>query len=58
METLSKQLVGLVLDHQTLRFHLDRNNEPIDEELEKKTFAAFGYILAKAWNGLQFDGLN
>ena len=48
MAPLSKALAELVISPETLGSHLDSNNETVDEEFERKNFAAAGGILAKA----------
>lgn len=50
MAPLSRDLAGLVIDHQQLGAHLNEKGETIDIELEKKNFAAAGKILEEIWS--------
>lgn len=56
MAPLSRDLAGLVIDHQKLGTHLNHKAETIDEELEKKNFAAAGKLLAEIWSETVIDG--
>ena len=47
---LSKELSGIILEHDYFDTHLDNNNNAADEEVEFKTFEYAGKILAEFWS--------
>lgn len=55
MASLSSQLAGLVLPHDTYGSHLDSKGFTIDEEKERENFKAAGKILVEVWNSLIID---
>lgn len=56
MAPLSKELSGLILNHDHYGSHLNSKNQTIDKELEKLNFMHAGLTLAEVWNQLIFDG--
>ena len=52
MYHLSKELTGVVLQHDTYGSHLDSGGKTIDEDLEKKNFEAAGKTLCSIWSNL------
>ena len=56
MAPLSKELAGVILEHQHFGTHLDDRGNTIDEELELKNFEHAGSILAEVWRQMVFDG--
>lgn len=56
MAPLSRDLAGVVLDHEVLGTHLNEKGETIDLELEKKNFAHAGEVLAEIWSNTVIDG--
>lgn len=56
MAPLSRDLAGLVIDHEKLGNHLNDKGETIDVELEKKNFEAAAKILEEIWSETIIDG--
>jgi hypothetical protein len=56
MAPLSRELSGLILEHDHYGSHLDSRNKTVDLELEKLNFQHAGQTLAEIWSGLTFDG--
>ena len=56
MVLLSKELAGLILQHNHFGTHLNKKGEAIDEALQLKNFEHAGQILAEVWSGMVFDG--
>jgi len=56
MYHLSKELTGVLLQHDTYGSHLDNAGKTIDEELEKRNFEAAGKTLCSIWSNLEVDG--
>lgn len=50
MAPLSKDLCGLILQHDYYGNHLNNRNETIDLVLEKKNFRKAGETLASIWS--------
>ena len=46
MAPLSRELVGVIFDHQHFGSHLNSKKETVDLELEKRNFAFAGEALA------------
>jgi hypothetical protein len=55
MAPLSRDTAGIILPFDKFGSHLDNSNRTIDEELEKKNFAAAGEILASVWSESVID---
>lgn len=55
MASLSNQLSGLILRHDTFGTHLDSRGRTVDPELERKNFASAGEYLAQIWSELVID---
>lgn len=55
MAPLSRDLCGIVLDHEHFGSHLDKNAKTIDEELEKRNFKHCGECLRDIWNETIID---
>lgn len=55
MAPLSRDLAGLVIDHQQLGDHLNEKGETINIVLEKQNFAAAGKILEEIWSETVID---
>ncbi|XP_037033492.1 uncharacterized protein LOC119072388 isoform X2 [Bradysia coprophila] len=55
MAPLSRDLAGMIIDHQQLGAHLNEKGETIDVELEKKNFEAAGKLLAEIWSETVID---
>ena len=56
MYHLSKELTGVLLNHDTHGSHLDSAGKTIDPVLEEKNFEAAGQTLCAIWNELEIDG--
>ena len=56
MYHLSKELTGVLLQHDTYGSHLDNAGKTVNEDLEKRNFEAAGKTLASIWSNLQIDG--
>jgi len=56
MAPLSKELCGLVLEHNHFGSHLDNNGKTVDHEKELQNFEHAGDLLAKIWGNVVFDG--
>lgn len=56
MAPLSKDLAGLILDHDLFGSHLDDNGKTLDPDLERENFAHAGNILAEIWSNTIIDG--
>ena len=56
MAPLSKELNGVILDHEHFGSHLDNQGDTIDPELELKNFEYAGEILSEIWSKLVIDG--
>lgn len=55
MAPLSRDLAGLIINHQQLGTHLNERGETIDAEVEKKNFEAAGKFLAEIWSETIID---
>ena len=55
MAPLSKQLTGVVLDHQHYGSHLNSSRETIDDKLELKNFQNAGERLAHLFADMKYD---
>ena len=53
---LSKELSGVILEHDKFGSHLDANGVTVDKYLELKNFEYAGRTLAEIWSGLVIDG--
>ena len=53
---LSKELAGLILEHDHFGTHLNAKGETVNGELEMKNFEQAGTILAGIWSSLVLDG--
>ena len=49
-------MAGVILPHDTFGTHLDSQGNTVDDELEKKNFAAAGGILADVFKNITIDG--
>ena len=56
MVKLSKELGGVILEHDTFGSHLDSNGVTIDKDLELKNFQFAGRTLVEIWSRLVIDG--
>lgn len=56
MAPLSRELCGLILQHDHFGSHLDDKGRTTDPELEKRNFEHGGKTLAEIWNQMVFDG--
>ena len=56
MAPLSKDLSGVVLEHQFFGNHLNDKGETVDVELEKSNFQHAGRILSDIWSNSMIDG--
>ena len=56
MAPLSRELCGVIFDHEHFGCHLNSKKETIDEELEMKNFAFKGQALADLWNRMPENG--
>ena len=55
MAPLSKEMNGVILDHEHFGSHLDNQGNTIDPELELKNFEYAGEILSEIWSKLVID---
>ena len=53
---LSKELNGVILEHDKFASHLDAKGATVDKDLELKNFEYAGRTLAEIWSGLVIDG--
>ena len=53
---LSKELSGVILEHDKFGSHLDAKGVTVDKDLELKNFDYAGCRLAEIWSGLVIDG--
>ena len=56
MAPLSRELSGVILDHDHFGSHLNEKGETIDNDLEVKKFEYAGTVLAEIWSKLTIDG--
>ena len=56
MAPLSKELSGVLLEHDHFGSHLDSQERTIDETLEIKNFEHAGDVLGKIWSATMIDG--
>ena len=56
MVKLSKELSGVILEHDKFGSHLDAKGVTVDKDLGLKNFEYTGRALAKIWSGLVIDG--
>ena len=56
MYHLSKELTGVLLEHDTYGSHLDNAGKTIDEDLERRNFEAAGKTLCSIWSNLEVYG--
>ena len=56
MAPFSKELSGVILDHEHFGSHLDNQGNTIDPELELKNFEYAGEIRSEIWSKLVIDG--
>lgn len=56
MAPLSKQLSGLILEHDHFGNHLDSSGRTTDPNLELKNFQYAGELLAQIWSEMVIDG--
>ena len=56
MAPLSRELVGVIFDHQHYDVHLNSKKETIDDELERRNFAYAGKALASLWDSMPKRG--
>ena len=56
MVKLSKELSGVILEHDKFGSHLDAKGVTVDKDLELKNFEYAGRTLAEIWSGLVIDG--
>lgn len=56
MAPLSRELCGLILDHDHFGSHLDSRGRTIDNGLERQNFEHAGRTLAELWSSLVIDG--
>ena len=56
MVKLSKELSGVILEHDKFRSHLDAKGVTVDKDLELKNLEYAGRTLAEIWSGLVIDG--
>lgn len=52
---LSRELTGVILNHNDFGSHLDSSNRTINLELEKRNFESAGNVLADIWSKLFID---
>lgn len=50
MAPLSKDVSGIILPYDAYGNHLDKSGRTVDDELEKRNFAAAGEALAEVWS--------
>lgn len=55
MAPLSRELTGVILNHDDFGSHLDSSNRTTDLELEKRNFESAGNVLADIWSKLVID---
>lgn len=55
MAPLSKQLSGLILEHDHFGSHLDNSGRTIDDDLELQNFEHAGQLLAQVWSEMVID---
>nr|XP_023022210.1 uncharacterized protein LOC111510519 [Leptinotarsa decemlineata] len=55
MAPLSRELTGVISNHDDFGLHLDSSNRTIDLELEKRNFESAGNVLADIWSKLVID---
>ena len=56
MAPLSRELIGVIFDHQHYGMHLNSAKKTIDLALEKRNFAYAGKGLASLWNNMDQNG--
>lgn len=56
MAPLSKELSGVILDHEHYGSHLDSQGRTVDQDKEMKNFEFAGQTLAKIWSEMSLDG--
>ena len=56
MVKLSKELSGVILEHDKFGSHLDAKGVTVDKDLELKNFEYAGRTLTEIWSGLVIDG--
>lgn len=56
MAPLSKELAGVILEHNHFGSHLDPSGKTIDNDLELKNFAHAGKVLGEIWSNCVIDG--
>ena len=56
MVKFSKELSGVILEHDKFRSHLDAKGVTVDKDLELKNFEYGGRTLAEIWSGLVIGG--
>ncbi|EFX75970.1 hypothetical protein DAPPUDRAFT_107360 [Daphnia pulex] len=56
MAPLSRELAGLILQHNHYGSHLYNSGKTTDAELEKKNFEHAGSTIAEVWNSVIVDG--
>ena len=56
MVKLSKELSGVILEHDKFGSHLDAKGVTVDKDLELKNFEYVRRTLAEVWSGLAIDG--
>ena len=56
MVKLSKELSGVILEHDKFGSNLDAKGVTFDKDLELKNFEYAGHTLAEIWSGLVIDG--
>ena len=56
MASLSRDLAGIILPHDSYGNHLDENDKTIDVELEQKKFLKTAEILYNVWTETVIDG--
>ena len=52
----SKELSGVILEHDKFGTHLDPKGVTVDKDLELKNFDLTGRTIAEIWSGLVIDG--
>lgn len=56
MAPLSRELCGLILDHDHFGSHLDERGRTTDDDLERVNFEHAGKTLADVWSSMMIDG--
>ncbi len=56
MAPLSRELCGLILDHDPFGSHLDERGRTVDDNLELLNFEHAGKTLADIWTSVVIDG--